>query len=202
MAIALLLLRRLAVVSVVVFVVATITFLVLRVVPGSAVDQLAGAYGTPQQRAETRAALGLDDSLLDQYLTYLAGIVQLDFGRSFFSGRRVGEVLGETVPVTIELAIAAGLLMVVVGVASGVLAAALRGTWADTAIRTVAAVLFSIPWFSPGCSCSSSSHRCGRSCPASGACPRRSPTSPRRTSSSSTRSCRAGRSSSAPGSSG
>ncbi len=150
MGLALQLLRRLAAVPLVVFVVATITFVVLRVVPGSAVDQLAGAYGTPQQRAETRSALGLDDSVFEQYATYLSGLVQLDFGRSFFSGRAVGEVLAETVPVTIELAIAAGLLMVVVGVVSGVVAAALRGTWADTAIRGVAAVLFSVPWFFAG----------------------------------------------------
>lgn len=143
-------LRRLAPIPVVVWAVATITFIVLRVVPGSAVDQLVGQNGSVEQRARARAALGLDHSTLYQYWVYLKGVVHFDFGVSYYSGRSVSSILVDTMPVTIELAVAAGLLMIVFGVLTGVLAAALRDTWVDTAIRGLAAVLFSMPWFFAG----------------------------------------------------
>lgn len=144
------LLRRLAAVPFVVWVVATIVFVALRVIPGDAANNLAGGRGGAEQSAAARAALELDSSLPVQYLDFLGGIVQLDFGASFYSGRPVVDVLADTIPVTIELAIAAGLMMVLFGVATGAVAAAYRDTWIDTAVRALAAALFSIPWFFAG----------------------------------------------------
>jgi peptide/nickel transport system permease protein len=75
--------RRLLAVPIVVWGAATLVFLVLRVVPGDAVNQAAGLSATPEQREQIRAALGLDQPVLTQYFIYLGGLVRGDLGTSF-----------------------------------------------------------------------------------------------------------------------
>ena len=140
-------LRRLAALPIVAFVVASIVFFVLRVVPGNAADVLASQATSPAQRQQIVEALGLDESIWHQYLLFLKGVVTLNPGVSFYSGDSVSSLLRDTVPVTIELALAAVFVMVVVGVTTGMLAAAFRDTWIDTSSRFVATVFFSMPWF-------------------------------------------------------
>ena len=139
--------RRLLAVPIVVWGAATLVFLVLRVVPGDAVNQAAGLSATPEQREQIRAALGLDQPVLTQYFIYLGGLVRGDLGTSFTSGRSVSDLLLGTVPVTVELAVASTFVMVVIGIGTGMLAAARTGTWIDTAARGIATVFFSMPWF-------------------------------------------------------
>jgi peptide/nickel transport system permease protein len=143
-------LRRLAVAPFVIWGVATLVFIAVRVVPGSAVDALSGVSGTPEQKQELRDSLGLGHSLLHQYGVYLWDAVRGDFGISYYSSQAVSTTLGETLPVTIELAVAAGLIMVGWGVFSGALAARFRDRPLDLALRVTAATLFSIPWFFAG----------------------------------------------------
>nr|WP_198004844.1 ABC transporter permease [Rubrobacter xylanophilus] len=140
-------LRRLAILPVTALLVATVVFFVLRVVPGDASDVLASQATDPDQRAQITQELGLDEPLWRQYLLFLSGMARLDLGISFYSGQPVVELLFETVPVTIELAVASVLVMVGVGVSTGMIAAAFRNTWLDAAARFVAVVLFSMPWF-------------------------------------------------------
>jgi peptide/nickel transport system permease protein len=116
-------------------------------VPGDAVNQAAGLTASVEQREQIRAALGLDQPLIVQYLLYLGGLVQGDLGTSFTSGREVLDLLLGAVPVTVELAVASTIVMAVVGIGTGVLAAARTGTWIDAAARAVATVFFSMPWF-------------------------------------------------------
>lgn len=140
-------LRRLAVLPFVAFAVATIVFVVLRIVPGSAVNNLAGQSGSAEQRARIAEELGLNDSLFTQYFKYLQGTVTLNPGVSFYSGESVNSRLFDVLPVTLELAFASLVVMVVVGLGTGVLAAAFRGTWIDAGLRLLATVFFSMPWF-------------------------------------------------------
>ncbi len=142
--------RRLAAIPVTIFAVATIVFIVLRVIPGDVVNQLAGVYGTPAQREQTREALGLNHSILYQYVVYLDNLVHLNFGNSFVNGQPVSDILINTVPVTIELVVVAGIMMIVFGLTTGILAAVTRNSASDSALRGIAAVLFSIPWFFAG----------------------------------------------------
>lgn len=142
--------RRLAPLPFVVWAVATVVFLVLRIVPGNAAQAAVTAYGTAQQVARARHALGLDKSVPDQYWIYLRDLVHLNFGVSFYSGRSVAAILGETLPVTVELAVAGGIVMILFGLLSGAIAAMFRDTWIDSAISGIAATLFSIPWFFTG----------------------------------------------------
>ncbi len=140
-------LRRLAVVPLVAFGVATLVFLVLRVVPGSAVNAVAGQNASPEQRAQITENLGLNDSLLVQYGKFLEGAVTLNPGQSFYSGREVFDLLADVLPATIELALASLVVMVVFGLTTGALAAFYRGTWIDTVLRFTATTFFSMPWF-------------------------------------------------------
>ena len=131
--------------------VATIVFLALRVIPGDAVDQLASQGGvSEEQRMEIREELGLGDPIYTQYAIFVGSLLRLDFGESFYSGTSVGGQIASALPVTIELTIASVMIMLVIGVGGGVIAAATRGSWIDASSRGVATTLFSIPWFSLG----------------------------------------------------
>ena len=106
--------RRLAVLPITAFVVVTIVFFVLRVVPGSASDVLASQATDPEQREQIAEELGLNEPLWRQYLIYLGGVVRLDPGVSFYSGQPVFELLKQSVPVTIELTLASVVIMLAV----------------------------------------------------------------------------------------
>jgi peptide/nickel transport system permease protein len=139
--------RRLAAVPLVVLGVITLVFLVLRVVPGDAVDSSVGLAASAEQRDAIRTELGLDQPWYVQYALYLRGLLTGSLGRSFSTGQEVTELLASAVPITIELTLAATVVMALLGIGTGVLAAARTGTWIDTLCRALATVLFSMPWF-------------------------------------------------------
>ena len=140
-------LRRLAFLPVTLFAVATLVFLALRALPGSTVDLLASQFSTAGLREQLIAQLGLDRSLWEQYLIYMGELIRLDLGRSFITGKNVSGMVWETLPVTIELAVASLLVMLVTGLGMGLAAAARPGSILDGALRFIAMALFSLPWF-------------------------------------------------------
>jgi peptide/nickel transport system permease protein len=148
--------RRLLAVPVVLFVLASVVFLAMRLLPGSPATALAAggnglsAADLAANQARTTQALGLDQSLLSQYLTFLGDLVRLRLGNSFYGSSSVLGLLGDALPVTIELTLAAMAIAVLLGVITGVIAALRQGTWIDTSTRAVATVSFSLPWFALG----------------------------------------------------
>ena len=98
--------RRLLAVPIVVWGAATLVFLVLRVVPGDAVNQAAGLTASVEQREQIRAALGLDQPLIVQYLLYMGNLVQGDLGTNFF-GNKVSDELLARWPTTFKLGLMA-----------------------------------------------------------------------------------------------
>ncbi|MEU0810697.1 MULTISPECIES: ABC transporter permease [Streptomyces] len=152
----LLVLRRLAVIPIVLFALASLVFLAIRLLPGSPATSLA-AGGNSLSAAEVSAneervsrALGLDQPLLTQYGTFLDDLVHLRLGSSFYGSNSVLGLLADALPATIELTLAAMTVAVLLGVSSGVVAALRKGRWIDTVIRGVATVSFSLPWFALG----------------------------------------------------
>lgn len=139
--------RRLAFLPVTLFAVATLVFLALRALPGSTVDLLASQFSTAGLREQLIAQLGLDRSLWDQYLIYLGELMRLDLGRSFITGKDVSVMVWETLPVTIELAVASLLVMLITGLGMGLAAAARPGSFLDGTLRFIAMALFALPWF-------------------------------------------------------
>lgn len=140
-------LRRLASVLPVLWATATLTFLVLRLVPGDAVDVLAANLPDPRQQAAIRAQWGLSRPAWRQYLDCIGGLLHGDLGVSLSSGQPVASQLTDRLPATIELALTAMVLTVVLGIGLGALAALARNTWLDYLCRTIALLGFAIPWF-------------------------------------------------------
>ena len=117
-------------------------------VPGDPVSfLLRGRKPSPEAIAEVTAQYGLDLPPWQQYLDWLAGILQGDFGRSLQFRQDVSVVIGERLPVTIGLVLMAGTMIAIVGLIAGAVAALNRGRVLDRAVLVGLTVLGAIPSF-------------------------------------------------------
>ncbi len=124
-----------------------ITFLIGRVVPIDPVLAIVGDRAPQDVVARTRLELGLDKPLPVQFIRYVGQLAQGDFGRSVMTSNSVGTDIARFFPATLELATAALLVAVLLGVPLGVYAAVRQGRWVDTVIRVVCLSGYSIPIF-------------------------------------------------------
>ncbi len=124
-----------------------ITFLIGRVVPIDPVLAIVGDRAPQDVVARTRLELGLDRPLPVQFVRYVGQLAQGDFGRSVMTSNRVSTDIARFFPATLELATAALLVAVLLGVPLGVYAAVRQGRWVDTVIRVVCLSGYSIPIF-------------------------------------------------------
>ncbi len=124
-----------------------ITFLIGRVVPIDPVLAIVGDRAPQDVVARTRLELGLDKPLPEQFIRYVGQLAHGDFGRSVMTSNSVGTDIARFFPATLELATAALLVAVLLGVPLGVYAAVRQGRWVDTAIRVVCLSGYSIPIF-------------------------------------------------------
>jgi peptide/nickel transport system permease protein len=120
-------LRRVLLTIPVLLALSVIVFAVLHFVPGDPVQTMLGVRATPENVATIRADLNLDDPLPSQYIAWLGGLVQGDLGTDYLSGVPVSELLGDALPVTVQLAVMSLLIALFVGVPLGVLSAERRG---------------------------------------------------------------------------
>lgn len=132
--------------------VATLTFIMLNVLPGDAVETMLRAEGgtpTPELIAAERARLGLDRPLIVQYGDFLGGLVTLDLGTSHWSNKAVIDEIALRLPVTLQVAVLAMLFAIILAIPLGTLAGIYRGTWIDDAIRAFAIGGIALPsfWF-------------------------------------------------------
>ena len=124
-----------------------ITFLIGRVVPIDPVMAIVGDRAPADVVARTRLELGLDRPLPEQFVRYVGQLLHGDLGRSVMTSNRVTTDIARFFPATLELATAALLLAVGVGVPLGVYAAVRQGSWVDQVIRVVCLSGHSIPVF-------------------------------------------------------
>src|SRR5580765_1785770 len=145
------LLRRLLLTIPVLLGVATLVFSLIHLVPGDPVETMLGESASPQEIARVRTQLGLDRPLYVQYWTFLKGVGRGDLGVSLRTNEPVAQAIATRMPATIELAIAAMCLAVVVAIPLGIIAAAGAGTGVDYAATTLALAGISIPnfWLGP-----------------------------------------------------
>lgn len=125
----------------------TIIFVVLRLVPGDPAYIMLGPDADQAQVATLRAQLGLDQSMIQQYATYLANVVHLDFGESFRLNADSMSLVLQRVPATIQLATTALLLSLLIGLPLGVIAALRAHSWVDRAISVFSLMGQSTPSF-------------------------------------------------------
>lgn len=140
-------LRRISHMVIVLFGVSIAVFALVHLVPG---DPIKVALGTRYNEETYQALLlasGLDRPLLEQYFSYIFGLLQGDFGVSFRTGAPVSEVLLERLPATVSLATFGILLAVLIAVPLGVIAALNDGKPADGGIRVFSQIGVSLPDF-------------------------------------------------------
>ena len=118
------LIRRLLTLVPVLAVVVTVVFLLIHLIPGDPVSVMLGPDATPAQIQATRQALGLDRPLHEQLLKFYARVLRGDLGQSYFLDRPVVTALLERAEPTLVLTFSALLVAVLIGVPSGIIAAA------------------------------------------------------------------------------
>lgn len=132
--------------------VSVIVFALIRLLPGSIVDQILGVESVrdPADIQRIQAYFGLDQPVTVQYARWLGRIVQGDFDTSYRTGRSVRSMLGDTLPLTVELAAGAVLVSLAIGVPTGVLAALRQNRATDMLLRIGTLLGLSIPSFWQG----------------------------------------------------
>jgi peptide/nickel transport system permease protein len=140
--------RRLLAVVPVLFGVTLAVFSMLFLVPGDPVKMMLAEFvTTPDQIAQMRAQLHLDEPILKQYGRFVANAVRGDLGTSIRSRRAVSTEIGENVGSTAQLAVASMAVAVAIGVPLGLLAALFRSSWFDAGSMIVALLGVSMPSF-------------------------------------------------------
>ncbi len=140
-------LKRLFGMIVVMFLVVTIVFVIVRVTPGDPAAVMLGPDATPQDIAELRTRLGLDQSILQQYVIYIGQMLQGDLGRSIFLNIPVTTALAQRAEPTFFLTMFSLLLAAVIALPVGIYAAYRRGSIIDQASTMVAMTAASVPSF-------------------------------------------------------
>jgi len=143
--------KRLLLIVPTLFGVAAVVFLIMRVIPGDVTLLILGGDQTgridPQQLAAMRHQLGLDQSLAVQFGTWLWGVLRLDFGTSLWTGQPVIDEVLIRLPLSLEVAILATIVSVLLAIPLGMIAAVRQDTWVDYLIRIVSIGGQAIPSF-------------------------------------------------------
>jgi peptide/nickel transport system permease protein len=137
---------RLAVAVPTLFLVATLTFFLVHLIPGDPGAYVLGAGATKAQIAQEDRLLGFDRPLTAQYLSWLGGLLHGNLGTSFQTGQPVSTIVAQALPVTVSLAVLATAFTVVVGVLCGTFAA-VRGGTADRVVTAAAGFTMAVPNF-------------------------------------------------------
>lgn len=130
--------------------VAVLVFLMLRVAPGDIVELKyagTGTYAPKEALDRERAELGLDKPLWQQFLTWIWGLVRLDFGTSMWTGRPVAHEIALRLELSLQLALMATFVAIVLSIPLGTLAALKQDTWVDYFVRVFSIAGLAMPSF-------------------------------------------------------
>lgn len=143
-------LARLVLVLPTLWAVATLIFLLVRVIPGDIVELRlvsGGAYVTREVIQQERVRLGLDKPLWAQYGDWIVGLARLDLGTSMWTGAPVSREIAIRLELSLQLAVMATVVAVSLAIPLGVWAAVRRGTWADHLVQVFSVAGLAIPSF-------------------------------------------------------
>jgi peptide/nickel transport system permease protein len=130
--------------------VAVLVFLMLRVAPGDIVELKyagTGAFAPKEVLDQERAQLGLDKPLWQQFLNWMWGIVRCDFGNSMWTGRPITYEIWIRLELSLELALMATAVAILLSVPLGTVAALKQDTWIDYSVRIFSIAGLSVPSF-------------------------------------------------------
>jgi peptide/nickel transport system permease protein len=128
----------------------TLVFLMIHIVPGDPVEQMLGEGAAPGEAASLRHSLGLDRPMLSQYLHYLGDLAHGDLGQSIKFQTPVRRIIFERYPATLQLAFLAIVVCVAIAIPAGVLAADRRGRAGDRSIGLFTLFGLAFPNFALG----------------------------------------------------
>lgn len=143
------LIKRLANAALVMLAVALMAFMIFRFA-GDPVELMANEQMSQADRLELREKLGLNDPFVTQYVRFVVNAAQGDFGISYRNGQDVMTLIAERFPATIELALVATALSLLIGIPLGVLTAIHRGRWYSEGLQFVSIIGVSLPSFVVG----------------------------------------------------
>jgi peptide/nickel transport system permease protein len=130
---------------------ASLVFVIMRVIPGDVALLILGGdqagHIDQKQLTAMRQQLGLDQPLIVQFGTWLWGVVRFDFGNSLWTGQAVTQELLIRLPLSLELALFATMVSVIIAIPLGMLAAVRQDTWVDYVVRVVSIGGLAIPGF-------------------------------------------------------
>ncbi|HEV7436132.1 MAG TPA: ABC transporter permease [Pseudorhizobium sp.] len=139
--------KRLLVAIPTLIIISIFVFSLQKLLPGDPVLAMAGEERDPATLEFLREKYRLNDPVILQYLTWLGGVVTGDFGVSLRTNQPVLELIGDKLPVTIQLAVMAMIFALAIGIPMGILAAVWKNTWVDYLSNIVALSGLSVPNF-------------------------------------------------------
>jgi len=142
--------RRLVYMLPVIWLVVSIVFLLIHLVPGDPIQQMLGEGATAADLQAARHAYGLDVPIGQQYVTYWRGVLHGDFGLSLRFNRSVASVIAERYPFTLQLTFAGLAVALALSIPAGVHSARRRNRWDDRVISFVSLLGLSFPNFALG----------------------------------------------------
>ena len=141
---------RLAYMIPVLWLVVSVVFLLIHLVPGDPIQQMLGEGASATDIQATRHLYGLDQPLASQYVHYWKGVLHGDLGQSIRFNRNVGELIVQRYPATIELTLASLLIALLLSIPAGVRSARRRNRWDDRVLSFVSLLGLSFPNFALG----------------------------------------------------
>ncbi len=141
--------RRLIALLPTLFFASLIVFVSMRLIPGDVIDLMLAQndIATSQDRARIESALGLDQPLLSQYVSWVGGVLQGDLGRSLWQNTPVTEQLKASLPITFELGFLALIIALTVAIPIGIYSAMRQDTPGDYIARSFSLLMLAIPSF-------------------------------------------------------
>jgi len=134
----------------VLWLVVSVVFLLIHLVPGDPIQQMLGEGAPASDVAATRHAYGLDIPLCQQYLRYWKGVLHGDLGQSIRYGEGVTHLIAQRYPFTLQLTLASLLVAILISIPAGVRSAQRRGRWDDKLLSVVSLFGLSFPNFALG----------------------------------------------------
>jgi ABC-type dipeptide/oligopeptide/nickel transport system permease component len=134
----------------VLWLVVSVVFLLIHLVPGDPIQQMLGENASAADIQAARHTYGLDVPIGRQYLNYWKGVFTGDLGRSMRFDRPVGSVIAQRYPLTLQLTVASMLIALLISIPAGVRSARRRNRWDDRALSFVSLLGLSFPNFALG----------------------------------------------------
>jgi peptide/nickel transport system permease protein len=143
--------RRLIQAAFILILVTLLVFLSMRMLPGDPIFMLLSSNElttfTEQQLQDIRHQYGLDKPIIIQYFNWMGGIIHGDFGKSILQNFSPLKIIGNALPVTLNLSLLAFVVSLIIGIPAGIICAIRRGTWLDTLVTILANIGITVPIF-------------------------------------------------------